>query len=110
VEKHIIFLVAMSERSQKMKVMHKVFCAIVLISLISFVANLSNAEGPKININTAGPKQLETLPGIGPKKAKAIIEHRKNQGKFKDPAGIMKVKGIGEEVFKKIKGSIKVHD
>ena len=93
-----------------MKFMHKVLCAIILISLISFVANLANAEGPKININTAGLKQLETLAGIGPKKAKAIIEHRKSHGKFKDPAGLMKVKGIGEEVFKKIKGRIKVHD
>ncbi|BBB32271.1 competence protein ComEA [Thermotomaculum hydrothermale] len=57
----------------------------------------------KININTASVDQLIKLKGIGPKKAKAIVEFRKKNGKFKKLEDLMLVKGIGKKTFEKIK-------
>lgn len=57
-----------------------------------------------VNINTASKEQLEALPGIGPIKAQAIIAGRPYQ-KTED---IMKVKGIKQGIFNKIKDRITV--
>lgn len=54
-----------------------------------------------ININTATVSELVKLPHIGQKMAERIIEFRKKNGNFKKIEGIMKVKGIGEKIFKK---------
>ena len=59
--------------------------------------------GP-ININTASKEQLDTLPGIGKTKAQAIIDGRPYQ-KTED---IMKVKGIKQKTYDKIKDLITV--
>lgn len=60
------------------------------------------APGQKVNINTASKDQLEALPGIGPAKAQAIIDGRP----YKTPEDIMKVKGIKQGTFNKIKDNI----
>ena len=39
-------------------------------------------SGEKVNLNTATPEQLQTLPGVGPAMAKSIVEHRSKVGKF----------------------------
>ena len=59
--------------------------------------------GVKININSALPADLALLPGIGEVMAERIIEYRESNGKFKKPEDLMKVKGIGEKKFEKIK-------
>jgi competence protein ComEA len=63
----------------------------------------AKAEG-KININTASQSELETLPGIGPSKAQAIIENRP----YASIEEIKRVPGIGEGTFQKIKDLITV--
>lgn len=62
----------------------------------------------KINLNTASEAELQTLPGIGPAKAAAIIEHRNNNGPFKTIEDIKSISGIGEKTFEKLSNSIKV--
>ena len=50
-----------------------------------------------ININTATLEQLDTLPGIGPKLAQAIIDYRTEYGNFESPEDLLHVPGIGEK-------------
>jgi competence protein ComEA len=61
-----------------------------------------------VNINTANLAELEALPEIGPVKAQAIIDYRNANGPFKSPEDVMKVSGIKEGTYGKIKGLISV--
>ena len=73
----------------------------------SFLSS-EGVKAKKININIASLYELTLLPGIGEKKAQAIIEYREKMGNFKRKEEIKNVKGIGNSIYKKIKGKIKV--
>lgn len=62
-----------------------------------------------IDINTASAAELCTLPGIGEAKAKAIVEYRNGQGGFEKKEDIMKVAGIKQSGYDKIKDQITVN-
>ena len=62
----------------------------------------------KININTASAELLCTLPGIGSSKAESIIGYREVYGIFESTEDIMRVEGIKEGLFRKIKDKITV--
>ncbi|KHF31652.1 ComE operon protein 1 [Paenibacillus sp. P1XP2] len=61
-----------------------------------------------MNINTAQAAELMTIPGIGAKKAQAIIDYRNERGPFKRVADLDKVKGIGPKMLEKIKPYIEL--
>ncbi len=61
-----------------------------------------------ININTATQQQLESLNGIGPVKAKAIIDYRTKNGAFKSVDDLKKVSGIGDKTLEKLRKDIAV--
>lgn len=48
-----------------------------------------------VNINTAGPQELERLPGVGPAMAARIVEHRRKNGPFSSVDDLDGVQGIG---------------
>jgi competence protein ComEA len=62
----------------------------------------------KININTASQIELESLSGIGPVLAQAIIQYRLEKGPFNEIEEIQEVSGIGPVTFEKIKPFISV--
>ncbi len=68
--------------------------------------NPGSQEAGKININTATQGELETLTGIGPSRAKRIIEYREKNGGFKNIEEIMNISGIGEKIFEGIREEI----
>lgn len=70
--------------------------------------NGTDAPDGKININTASEAELCNIPGIGATRAAAIAAYRKERGSFSSIEDIMKVSGIKEGTFAKIKDSIKV--
>ena len=49
-----------------------------------------------VNINTADAEELETLTGIGPALAQAIVDYRAEHGAFRSAEDLLLVKGIGE--------------
>lgn len=77
-----------------------------IIALLALL--LTSPVWAAININTATEAELQTLSGIGPSKAKAIVEYRKQNGNFKTTADIKNVKGIGDGIFNKISAEISV--
>ena len=70
-------------------------------------AEEARADG-LVNINSADLEELKTLPGIGDSKARSIIAYREENGAFENPEDIKNVDGIGEGVFAKLDGCIKV--
>ena len=67
-----------------------------------------NTEDGLVNINTADVSQLMTLPGIGQTRAEAIEAYRRQHGNFRTIEEIMKVDGIKEGIFQKIREQITV--
>lgn len=70
--------------------------------------NSTSQESGKINLNSASVEEFDTLPGIGVETAKDIVAFREKNGKFKAISDVMKVTGIKESKFNKIKNLITV--
>ena len=69
-------------------------------------AQASSGAGGLVNINTAGLEALDSLPGVGPATAQAILDEREANGPFASIEDIQRVSGIGEKKYEKLKGSI----
>lgn len=67
-----------------------------------------NTGTDKLNINRATTMQLEALPGIGAKRAQAIIDYRTQHGNFQTIDSLNDVKGIGDAVFQQLRDHIVV--
>lgn len=67
-----------------------------------------NLASGLVNINKASKEQLMTLPGIGESRAEDILRYREESGGFETIEDIMKVSGIKDAAFQKIKDSIVV--
>ncbi|WP_105966598.1 ComEA family DNA-binding protein [Staphylococcus simulans] len=74
-------------------------------SSISTSSTQSTNKSPqtKVNLNSAKENELTTVNGLGPSKAKAIIEFRETKGPFNSVDQLKNVKGIGEKSFEKLK-------
>ena len=82
--------------------MKKVLLA--LLVLLSFSLSAFAA----VNLNTATQAELEGLNGIGPAKAKAIIDYRQKNGGFKSVDDLGKVTGVGPSILKKVRNDVSV--
>lgn len=68
------------------------------------------AAAALIDLNTASGPQLETLPGIGPARAKAILAHRQQHGPFAAAEELTAVSGIGSGIYQNLQPLITVAD
>ena len=75
---------------------------------ISTSTNEENTQTTIVNINTATISELTTLPGLGEKKAEAIIKYREEHGNFEKIEDITNVSGIGNSIYESIKDLITV--
>ena len=64
----------------------------------------------KIDINRADAWLLEALPGIGETLAGRIVDYRNNNGPFRNTGELLKVNGIGDDTYGRIKNLITVTD
>ncbi len=67
-------------------------------------------SGNAININTASASQLDSLPGIGPSKAAAIVADRDAKGKFSSCDELSRVTGVGAKTVDQLKPMCKTAD
>jgi competence protein ComEA len=79
-----------------------------LFLIIVTLFALTGAAFAAVNINTATQAELESLQGIGPAKAKAIVDHRKKNGPFKSADDLQNVNGIGPGTMKRLRKDITV--
>jgi competence protein ComEA len=64
--------------------------------------------GALVNINLAGQRELEELPGIGPTLAERIVAYREKKGGFKNVDELKQVSGIGEKKFEEIHDLVEI--
>src|SRR5690625_4033375 len=68
----------------------------------------TGAGSGKVRINYATQEEIETLSGIGPSKAQAIIQYRDEHGFFNSVEDLLQISGIGEKTLENMKEDIQV--
>lgn len=63
-------------------------------------------QGGRVSLSQAPASELESLPGIGPARAQAIIDYRTKNGPFERVEDVMGVSGIGASVFENLKEQV----
>lgn len=84
--------------------MKKILIACFALLLMTF-AGFASAV---VDLNSATAAELETLKGVGPAKAKAIIDHREKNGPFKTVDELDNVKGFGMKSVEKLRPELTV--
>jgi len=79
----------------------------ILLVLVAFFA-FSGFAFAAVDLNTATVDELQSVKGIGAKKAQSIIEYRQANGPFKSVGDLKNVKGFGEKSVKKLKKDVTV--
>ena len=77
-------------------------------SQVSDKGGQTNAKDGKINLNTATAEELQTISGIGTKRAEDIIAYRESHGGFQSVDDLKNVSGIGDKTLDKIRESLYV--
>jgi competence protein ComEA len=78
------------------------------VSIVGLLVPLWALAGP-VDINTADAETLaRELQGIGAARARAIVEYREHNGRFRSADEILNVKGIGPQVLEQNKGNLQV--
>jgi competence protein ComEA len=71
-------------------------------------AGAPDGAGGKVNLNTATAEQLDTLPGVGPVTAQAILDWREENGRFGSVEDLLDVKGIGDATLAELRDHVSV--
>ncbi|MDR9432826.1 MAG: helix-hairpin-helix domain-containing protein [Spiribacter sp.] len=75
-------------------------------SSLAFVSGLAGANIDAVNINAAGVDALQSLDGVGPATAEAIIEDRSSNGDYPSIDALTRVNGIGEATLEVVRERI----
>lgn len=81
--------------------------ALLAAALPAYAAKKGLPPGERIDLNRATVSELMRLPGVGEKRAQAIVAHRTRQP-FRRAEDVLAVKGLGSAWFAKVKGSLSV--
>ncbi len=81
---------------------------LLLILLACFAFSTSVFAGP-VNLNSATEVELEALKGVGPVKAKSIVDYRAKNGPFKSVDDLEMVPGFGKKTVDKLRAELTVN-
>jgi len=81
---------------------------LLVLAMASTAIAEDKGTNPRINVNTAPSSELVVLPGIGPKKAEAIVLYREANGPFATVDDLIQVKGIGPKTLEKLRPLVTV--
>ena len=81
--------------------------AALALSLVMAGSAIEGHAETRIDLNQASVEELTSLPGIGPARARAIVE-RRNEEPFEAADDLVEVPGIGEALLEKIRDQIEV--
>ncbi len=79
--------------------------AALLAASPALAAKKALPPGERVDLNRATVSELMRLPGIGEKRAQAIVAHRARQP-FRRPEDVLAVKGLGPAWFRKVKANV----
>jgi competence protein ComEA len=77
-----------------------------LLFVLFLACGLAAPVWAAVDINTATQSELEAVKGLGPAKARAIIEYREKHGPFRSIDDLTKVKGLGKASVAKLKNEL----
>jgi competence protein ComEA len=77
-------------------------------SMPSLSQSLSPTPEQPLILNTATADELQRLPGIGPKRADAIVALRQRQGRLRQIEDLLKVKGIGRATLRRLRPLVRI--
>ncbi len=87
--------------------MKRLLVALIAASAVAIVAPATGETQP-INVNTASVAELTSISGIGPSKARAIVEHRDANGSFASVEDLQSVRGIGDKLLERLRPQVTV--
>jgi competence protein ComEA len=75
---------------------------------VAATSSAASSGSTMIDLNSATPEQLQTISGVGPKRAQDIIDYRDQHGGFKKVAELKEISGIGDKIFADIEPKVTV--
>jgi competence ComEA-like helix-hairpin-helix protein len=93
-----------------MRELKRAAIAAILVAACAFVVLAQGKQPPAhpLDLNVANVKELEQVPGIGPKTAQAIIDFRHKSGRFHRVEDLLAIKGISQRKLDKMRPYLKV--
>src|SRR5271155_3257057 len=93
-----------------MKALRRAAIAAILVVACAFIVMAQGKQPPAhpLDLNVANVKELEQVPGIGPKTAQAIVDFRHKSGRFRRVEDLLAIKGIGQRKLDKMRPCLKV--
>jgi competence ComEA-like helix-hairpin-helix protein len=83
-------------------------CAVFLVGAAVSAQRQGDGPSKKLDLNTATAEELDTLPEVGPKLAKAIVAFREKSGPFQRVEDLLAVPGISKRRLEKLRPHVYV--
>ncbi len=71
----------------------------LLAAILTLCFTLTAPSAFAVDVNKASAEQLQTLKGVGPKRAEAIVRYREDNGPFKSIEDLLEVPGVGPSLI-----------
>jgi competence protein ComEA len=83
---------------------------VIVFAVCAFAATAQKKQPPAhpLDLNAANVKELEQVPGIGPKTAQAIVDFRHKSGAFRRVEDLLAIRGISQRKLDKMRPYLKV--